>query len=175
MEQAPRNAYVGYEYKQVTVPSELTSLYLDCYEAFGWQEDARTAAPHRVAVATLQLKRDRRIINKMELNRLQRHFEACAREIQDLERSKGSVATIWALVVGLIGTVFMAGATFAATHSPPVWGLCTLLAVPGACGWLCPYFLYCYKYRTRTRKVQPLIEAKHEEIYEICKQAAALL
>ena len=44
---------------------------------------------------TLRLKRDRKIVNKTELTRLQRNFEACVREIQSLENSKTSKATIW--------------------------------------------------------------------------------
>ena len=43
---------------------------------------------------TLRLKRDRKIVNKTELTRLQRNFEACVREIQSLENSKTSKATI---------------------------------------------------------------------------------
>lgn len=68
---------------------------------------------------TLRLKRDRKIVNKTELTRLQRNFEACVREIQSLENSKTSKATIWALAAGVIGTAFIACSTFAVTAVPP--------------------------------------------------------
>lgn len=54
---------------------------------------------NRFNQVTLHLKRDRRIINKMELTRLQRNFEACAREIDKLERAKTSAATAWSIAV----------------------------------------------------------------------------
>lgn len=43
MNQSEKKDYVGYEYKQVTVRSEQVSLYLDCYENFGWMEDENFA------------------------------------------------------------------------------------------------------------------------------------
>lgn len=175
MEEAKRNPFIGYEYKEVTVSSEQVSLYLDCYETFGWEEDRNFPSAPGLNLTTIRLKRDRKIINKMELTRLQRQFEACAREIQDLERSKHTIASIWALVVGMIGTVFMAGAVFALTCTPPIYWLCALLAVPAFAGWACPIFLFRYKVRVRTHQVQPLIEAKYDEIYEVCEKAHSLL
>lgn len=76
----------------------------------------------------IHLKRERHIVNKTELTRLQRHFEACANEIRTLENSKASSATMWSLIVGIIGTAFMAGSVFAVTHEPPMILLCILLA-----------------------------------------------
>ena len=124
---------------------------------------------------TIRMKRDRKIVNKMELTRLQRHFEACVREIEALEKSKTSAATVWALVVGIIGTAFMAGSTFAVTHEPPLIPLCILLAVPGFLGWILPYFLYRRIAAGQARKLQPVIEAKEEEIYQICEKGHSLL
>lgn len=175
MDDKNRTPFVGYEYKEITVPSEHASMYMDCYEAFGWEEDGNLTPQNGVHLTTVRMKRDRKIINKMELTRLQRQFEACAREVQDLERSKHTVATMWALAVGTIGTVFMAGSVFSITHTPPIYWLCVLLAVPAFAGWLCPYFLYRYKIRVQTHKVQPLIDEKRDEIYEVCKKAHSLL
>lgn len=175
MDEKKRTPFVGYDYKEVTVPSEQASLYKDCYESFGWEIDESSSTQQHIGLTRINMKRDRKIINKMELTRLQQHFEACAREIEDLERSKHTIASMWALVVGTIGTVFMAGSVFAVTHTPPIYWLCVLLAVPAFAGWLCPFFLFRYKVRVQTRKVQPLIESKHDEIYEICKKAYSLL
>ncbi|MDO5545552.1 MAG: hypothetical protein Q4F81_06985 [Eubacteriales bacterium] len=175
MSENKKTPFVGYEYKEAAVPSEQVSLYIDCYASFGWEPDENVSASSKSGITTLRLKRDRKIINKMELTRLQRQFEACAREIQELERSRNTAATIWALAVGMIGTVFMAGSVFAVTHTPPIYWLCVLLAIPAFAGWISPYFLYRYKVRVQTQKVQPLIEEKQEEIYEVCQKAYALL
>lgn len=175
MSEGKKSPFVGYEYKEIVVSSELTSMYLDCYETFGWEPDENLEVSSAMGLTTIRMKRDRKIINKMELTRLQRQFEACAREIQDLERSKRTIATIWALAVGIIGTAFMAGSVFAVTNEPPIYWLSVLLAVPAFAGWGCPYFLYRYQVRVQTHRVQPLIEAKHEEIYEVCEKAYSLL
>lgn len=50
----------------------------------------------------IRLKRDHKIINKAELTRLQRNFEACVSEIQTLEQRKTSAATAYAIVLGIM-------------------------------------------------------------------------
>lgn len=69
----------------------------------------------------------------------------------------------------------MAGSVFSVTHEPPVYWLCVLLAVPAFIGWILPYFVYRRLVDAKTRKVQPLIEAKQNEIYEVCEKGHALL
>ena len=53
--------------------------------------------------------------------------------------------------------------------------LCILLAVPGLIGWALPYFLYRRIVVKQTKKIQPLIEAKQDEIYDICEKGHSLL
>ena len=84
------------------------------------------------------MKRDRKIINKMELTRLQRNFEAYVEEIRHLEKEKTSLPSIVAITTGIIGTAFIAGSTFAVTANPPHIVLCILLAIPGFLGWILP-------------------------------------
>lgn len=177
-----RKAFVGYEYKEITVPSDQVFMYLDCYENFGWVAEEKEYVPEKqIAVqsihhdVTVCMKRDRKIMNKMELTRLQRNFEACAREIETLEKAKTQKPCIWSITVAIIGTVFMAGATFAVTHEPPIIWLCVLLAIPGFIGWIVPYFLYQNLVKKQTQRIDPLIEEKMEEIYKICEKGHSLL
>ena len=175
------HTFVGYEYKEVITNAEKVSFLIDGYENFGWVIDenisrnipGNTTYPH--ANVVLQLKRDRKIMNKMELTRLQRNFEFCIKEIDHLERSKTSDATMYALVVGIIGTVFMAGSVFAVTATPPMIVLCILLVVPAFAGWILPYYIFKNVVRKRTVKVTSLIEEKQDEVYEICKKGNKLL
>lgn len=87
MEEQGKN-FVGYEYKEIVVESSRASFLLDGYECFGWKLDEKLAEnkdnPAYQKKTVLRLKRNRKIINKMELTRLQRNFEACANEIQSL-------------------------------------------------------------------------------------------
>ena len=167
--------FIGYEYKELHTNSDQFSLYLDSYQSFGWQPDQQFPLAQKGQQPVLRLKRDRKILNRAELTRLERHFEACMNEIAALEKSKTSGARIWALTIGIIGTAFMAGSTFAVTHEPPFVILCILLAIPGFLGWISPYFLY-KKIRTeKSKKIAPLIERKYDEIYEICEKGNKLL
>ncbi len=166
--------YIGYEYKELTASGERASFYLDCYQCFGWTPDERmggSAAPK----GKLVLKRARKIVNKTELTRLQRHFEACMDEIAALEQSKTTNGTIVALIVGLIGTAFMAGSVFAVTHVPPLMALSVILALPGFQGWILPWFIYKKMVSNRSKLVTELVERKYDEIYEICEQGNQLL
>ncbi|MGI6009919.1 MAG: hypothetical protein ACOX8H_00280 [Ruminococcus sp.] len=173
--------FIGYEYKEITVPADQVSMYLDCYENFGWivdekayvlKKQKKVQEQHR---QTVRLKRNRKIMNKMELTRLQRNFESCAHEIEVLEEEKTRMPMIQALTVGIAGTAFMAGSTFAVVHEPPLIGLCILLAIPGFLGWILPYFLYRRMTEKKRKKLEPLIEDKLEEIYSICQKGHALL
>ena len=178
--------FIGYEYKEVSAEPGQISFLIDGYENFGWDVDEnavqygndrypeKTGAPHQRKIM-LRLKRNRKIVNKMELTRLQRNFEACVAEIKNLEKEKTSRPGIQALAVGIIGTVFMAGSTFAVTADPPLILLCIILAVPGFLGWIFPFFLYKWGVRKQTEKMNPLIEAKYDEIYEICEKGNKLL
>lgn len=178
--------FMAYEYKEVTADIGQASFLIDGYANFGWEADEnvmptsfdtsfrkRGASQH--GKITIRLKRDRRIINKTELTRLQRNFEAYVAEIEHLEKEKTSFPTIRAITMGIVGTAFMAGSTFAVTAEPPQILLCIILAIPGFLGWIFPYFFYKRDVRKQTARISPLIEEKYDEIYKICEKGNKLL
>ncbi len=169
------SSFIGYEYKEVTAEQEKASMYLDGYLNFGWIPDENIQSSVVNGKVTVKLKRDRKILNKTELTRLQRHFEACMKEIDSMEQSKTSLATMWALVIAIVGTAFMAGSVFAVTHEPPMILLSILLAIPAFTGWLLPIFVYKAIIRKRAEKMEPLLEQKYDEVYEICEKGNKLL
>lgn len=177
--------FIGYEYKNITVKEKLMSMYLDGYENFGWQlegtsesnlgvqlEGISKGIPGRKEVV-LKLKRDRKIRNKAELTRLQRQFDACMNEIITLENSKVIGASAAAYIVGIIGTAFMAGSVFAYIGGLMLPSI--ILSVPGFAGWIVPYLLYFKIKMKKTTQVEPLIDQKHDEIYQVCERANKLL
>jgi len=165
--------FVGYEYKSVTVKRDMTDLYTDCFPSFGWTLESKAPALDWVTSVTLKFRRDRKIINKMELTRLQREFESHANEIGKLEISKTIGASTAAYVIGIIGTAFMAGSVFAVTSE--MIPLCIILAIPAFTGWIIPYFCYRHISAKKTEQVTPLIEQQYDTIYETCEKASALL
>ena len=173
--QNERKMFTSYEYKELNIKEEQASFYLDCYENFGWQQDENFPLQNKGDSVVLKLKRNRKIVNKVELTRLQRNFEADMQDIVSLENSKTSQATVIALIIGILGTAFMAGSVFAVTAEPPIIWLCILLAVPAFAGWILPYFVYKKVKEEKTKKVTPYIEEKYDEIYEICEKGHSLL
>ena len=171
--------YIGYEYKEKIVPAELASLYMDSYPCFGWEIDPNSACYHggvgQIGKVSLRFRRDRKLFNRVELTRLQRNFDGCVSEIERLEQSKTSTATVWALIIGLIGTAFMAGSVFAIAATPPKVVLCIILAIPAFIGWIVPFFVYKAVRCKKTEKVSELIEVKYDELYEICEKGNRLL
>ena len=179
--------YVGYEYREISVPRKYASLCLDSYPCFGWEEDPNQgrpgrrrgpeipAAPGPKEMETLCFRRARSISGKAELTRLQRNFDSCIAELRALERSKTTRAAAAALTAGVLGTAFMAGSTFAAVSTPPVVWLTILLAIPGFLGWILPYFLYRAMVRWKAAQIEPLMEQKYDEINEICERGSRLL
>lgn len=173
MSENAQKGYIGYEYKEIMVSREMESVYVDGYENFGWVPDEASRPFSGIATVTVKLKRDRKIRNKAELTRLQRQFETCVSEIVSLENSKTTSASIIAFVIGIVGCACMAGATFA--YLAGMIPLMIALAIPGFVGFALPYFCYRTAIKKRTANVVPLIDAKYDEIYDVCERANALI
>lgn len=169
------HAYIGYEYKQIVVDSTQVSAYLDGYKNFGWFLDENHWELKDMGKTVLYLKRNRKIVNKVELTRLQRHYEDCMSQIQRLEAAKTKAATIAAMTVGILGTAFMAASVMAITIGTPhiIWG--KILSIPGILGWIFPYFLFQNIKQKKTEQTDSLIDEKYNELYEICEKGHNLL
>ncbi len=170
-----KNDYIGYEYHEISIKQQKASRYLDGMRNFGWEVDENFPMTQQNSEVTLHLKRNKKILNKMELTRLQNHFEANMNEIEQMEKKTGDIPFIVALSVGLIGTVCMTGSTFAITHEPPLVWLSTVLAVPGITGWCLPVFLYRKIKQKKVHELSPYLEQKYEEIDKICEKGKHLL
>lgn len=169
----PDMAFAGYEYREIAVKGGMASVYADGYQNLGWKLEGSRFSIKKPDSIIMKFKRDRKIRNKPELNRLQQRFDALASEIVLLEASKRTEASIVAYIVGIIGTAFMACSVFAITSELLI--TCIILAVPAFIGWLLPYFLYRYLEKRRTSEVNPLIDSKYDELYTVCEKADGLL
>lgn len=165
----------GFDYTKVTVEDDYVSQYMDDFESFGWQQDENLSTESAGGKTTLHFKRSRSILNKTELIRLQRHYEACMREISALKASEETWATIASLTCGIVGCAFMAGAVFAVTAAVPIIWLTVLLGIPGFALWGAAYFINKIVRTRRTAQVEPLIDAKYDEACTVCEKARQLL
>ena len=172
-EELQRNDFKGYEYRDITVKKTMQSVYADSFGSFGWIAEGIGEAVGKVDSVVMKFKRDRKIRNKAELTRLQRQFEACVAEIISIERAKKTKAATIAYVVGVIGTVFMAGSVFAVTSGNIP--LCAVFAIPGFIGWNITYPIFKGVSSKKTEMLNPLIDQKYDELYTVCEKANALL
>lgn len=166
-------SFIGYEYQEISVKNEMSSVCADGYANFGWNLEDSSFALGRLDSVVMKFKRNRKIRNKTELTRLQRQFNSIVSDIISLESSKRLKASIIAYTVGIVGTAFMAGSVFSVTA-----GLilpCIILAIPAFVGWILPYFLYRSIEKDKTASVAPLIDSKYDELYTICEKANDLL
>lgn len=173
MEEIKKNGkdFIGYEYRDVSVTRDVKPLWVDSYVNFGWQlVDSNPVGNNSI---NLKFKRDRKIMNKVKLTRLQRKFESHVKEIESLEKSKESTALSFALSTGIIGTVFMVLAIFSYLGDMTFRSI--FFALFGFIGWSLPYFGYIKIKTNKAEKVNPLIEEQYDKIYETCKKAYKLL
>lgn len=196
-------SYVGYEYKNVTVKKEMESVVSDGYKYFGWKLEKSTPTvvkhvwgPLRVMLAPLallpgtpfgkmiqdhksdtkvdlQLKRDKAITSKNELNRMQIQFEMLMEDIACLEETKTIGASVAAYIVGIAGTVFMGLSMF--SYLADNLQACIILAVPGFLGWLLSAVVYKLMKGKRSKKIIPIVEEKYESATQLCEKAYSLI
>ena len=168
-----RKRFIGYEYKEIPVSAKMEALFTDGYSNFGWTLEDIYASIQKPTSVILKLKRDRKIPNKAEVIRLQRQFESCVSEVESLENSKIIGASVVAYGVGIVGVAFSVGSVLGFNAGMVLLGV--LLAVIGLAGWVIPYFAYVRLRNKKTIEVDPLIEQKYDEIYDVCEKASALL
>lgn len=169
------NDFIGYEYIEIVTEQERASLYLDGYRHFGWVPDDNFQGVTAKGRVTLKLKRNRKRVNKVELTRLQRHFEACVTELDAIQKAATFLPKLWSILIGLMGTVFMAGSTFAITANSPMILLGVVLAIPGFICWSIPPMVYHNLLKKKQPQLEAAMEQKYDEIDDICEKGTKLL
>lgn len=177
--------FIAYEYISINVKSDLEPVYMDVYENFGWistnsmnsnKEDYYiNSYTNGEKLVNLKFKRNRKIDNKEMLNTLQRKIENSFKRIARLEKEPSSKATMKALMIAMIGTIFMTLSVFSITASKPLIIPTILFGIPGTIGWIIPYFSYKKLYELKTEENSRLIEEEYNNIYEISNEARKLL
>lgn len=165
--------FIAYEYRTLSVKREREALYRDSLENFGWRLESSTVGLPGSGTVTLKLKRDRMLRNRPMVAELQRKCEAALEAIESLERSKVARPQAAALLVGLVGTAFLAVSVFSFTG-----GLVALFLVSGFLGLAVTggtYFLHSALRSRQLRRSAPLIDRQYDIVYASCEQAHGLL
>lgn len=175
MDNYRRSLFGTDEFFQALVPNVFINDYIIAYECFGWKEDERQPRKKQGEKVILSFVRDKNILNKTELTRLQRQFEDCMEQIQAMQRRADSIPLAASLTAGLLGTAFIAGSVFAVTASTPIIWLTVLLAIPGFILWGAAYPICRTEQKRQREKLLPLIDAKYDEAAQTAQKAKNLL
>ena len=195
------NSFVAYEYKNVTVKGDTATIYTDCLESFGWEllenggYDAQAllsnlnpvnlgsniaSAAHSFGETgnisepvTLRFRRDRRIANKNEIDKLERKCEEALAAINGMERKSNAQTMGISLGAGIVGTAILALAVNSFRSSNIVAG--TLLTIIGVAGWGIGFLVNRRMGRKKSAQTEPMIQAQLDVAYSACEQAHALL
>ena len=190
--------FVAYEYKNIAVKRDSITIYTDCLQNFGWElvdehreyehrpASVQTPTIHIVApvhtaavqadehdMMILKFKRDRRIGNKLEINRLERKCLEALASIGGMERKDNAVTMGVSLGAGIIGTGILAAAVYCFVTANVVGGV--LLAALGAAGWGVGFFANRKMSQKRAAQTGPMLQAQIDIAYSACEQAYALL
>lgn len=187
MKNSETKDFVAYEYLSINVKSDKEPLYIDCYENFGWSLINNTALVDKEdyyinnanlnnnKLVNIKFKRDRKIKNKIELQTLQRKMEKALNEIEKLEAEPNISATTKAMILGVVGTIFLAISVFAITAEEPSYLVMVISGTIGLIGWILPYFVYKREKESKSQDNLSLIEEQFNTLYDNCEQAKKLL
>jgi len=195
------NGFVAYEYKNITVKRDTATVYIDCLENFGWEpvEDdgyelqalisklnpvhLGTNIAHAAQsfgetgdvseTVTLKFKRDRRIANKQEIDKLERKCEDALAAIGGMERKNNAYTMGISLGSGIVGTAILALSVYSFMSSNVVIGVLT--AILGVAGWGVGFFANLKLGKKKSAQTEPMIQAQLDVAYSACEQAHTLL
>lgn len=168
-----------HEFETKEIPERFAELYRSSYPNFGWEISTLPAAgkqrEDKRGCISLYFQRDKSLCNKMELTRLQHHFDSCIVDIDRLEKGAAVPGKIVAVITATLGTVFLAVSTIAALAAQPNYLASVLLALPGLIFWIMSFLLYRFILQNRRRDVQAIISERMETIQKLCHEGRALL
>lgn len=145
---------------------------MDAYPNFGWSIEKYSETKQNPGKVILYMKRNRDLINRVEIKRLENKLEACMNEIIKIENQNQLMPTVQACFIGVLGTAAMAGAVFA--NNMRLLYLMIFFGIIGFVGWILPYFIYKRQYSKKKESGQSLIESEYDAIYSVTKRAHEL-
>lgn len=168
--------FISYEYKTVSVKAKDQTKAMDMYEAFGWEITGTASAV--TGDTTLSLKRNRNLLHKQELNKLERQAEDTFATINGLERSKTLVASVFAYIFGCFAALVLGGGmclTMLIEGSIPAFVGGVILGVAGIalCG--VNYVIYKKLVEKKTKSLLPVIDQTEEKLANTLEKGNDLL
>jgi hypothetical protein len=171
-------AATTFEYRTVQIPKGKDALYQDTYRNFGWEPDGTASTVPGTSRRRLGLRRNRSV-RSVEIAELQQNAETALANINDLERSRNTVAAAVAYTLGAIGCVFLAYSVFATQDTTPLPSMFTdasaftvfAVGAGGLFNWAIAPIAYHLIRAARTKQLRPRIDRQYDVVYGACEAA----
>jgi hypothetical protein len=158
--------FVAYEYKDISIKKEKVSLYLECIANYGWEIVSKNDGLNN---SKIKLKRNYKMANREKLSNLEKEFEEAFLQIETLEGSEKEAGISTSIIVGIIGSAFLAGSVFSYLASNII--LMVILAIPGFIGWILPYFINKKLIEKKKIRISKVVENNYNKIYKVSEEA----
>ncbi len=164
---------ITYDYKTVRVNRTMEAMLTDAYQNLGWELTNTTMAEGSLTNVNVSFKRNRKIENKMELNKLQEKIDTTLSNITKLQAKKKSAGVPEGVTVGCIGTLTFGGGMSMALTLTGVGFMVGGIALGvvgigiGLLGWLTHNKIQ----KKKLSKIEPLIESEYDKLSDLCEQA----
>jgi len=172
--------YIIYEYISIKVRKDLESMYIDCYENFGWihtknssKQDYYINANPNENTVNLNFKRNRNIKNKETLNALQQKCETTFLKVDELERAPQSIATMYSLIIGIFAAGFIAISVFMAIRN--IWRAAIICGIIGIIGCIFSYPVYKKVIEKKEMETKNKIDEQYNIINNAYKKVRKIL
>lgn len=164
---------ITYDYKTVRTSRTMEAMLTDAYQNLGWELTNTTMAEGSLNSVNVSFKRNRKIENKMELNKLQEKIDATLSNLTKLQSKKKSAGVPEGVTVGCIGALtFGGGMSMALTLTGVgfmVGGI--VLGVVGIGIGLLGWLTHNKIQKKKLSKIEPLIESEYDKLSDLCEQA----
>lgn len=158
---------VIYDYITVEVKERTRQLIIDTYENLGWEMVSK-------GFGLINFKRDHRLNNKIELNKIQEDINQSLKNIEKYEETKKQKGLIVSLVIGILGSLIMGtGMALIMEFEEMMFGI--LLGILGIIICIPAYPLYKQIVTKSVNKVLPLIDSEYDKIADLCDKAVVLM
>lgn len=170
---------VVYEYISINVKKDLEPVYIDSYKNFGWlhinneKRDYYINSNPTPDIVEIKFKRNAKINNKEELQKLQKRCEKAFLTVSKLEKIPQALAMSYSLSIGIIAAIFIAISVWSVIGK--MWFPAILCGIIGVIGCAFPYSIYKNVKNKKETENRPKIDEQQNIIYETYEQARKIL
>lgn len=163
---------VHYDYQEIDIKKHFKWLYMDYYPCFGWEVLEVMASEKRNANLHISMRRKYDLRGKDRLCHYQARFDSCMEEIRNLEIARLFSATLSAVMVGLVGVIFIVGMIIMSKNS--VFTALFML-IPAIIAFLLAYPCYLLVKKNKQKQIEPFMKERYEELFRIGQAAKEVL